>query len=287
MAEHDGGTVPPNTGAPTGTPDTTGTTPTTTNNSGTGTPDTQTPPTTPPTTEDPLTIDIKAAVQKARQEEKDKVYGRITQAETDAKAAREALADAQAQMKTLNETLNKMNAGSPPKTGEEPQKKAPPTSSEDIQKAIEAAARTTLERAEKEIFGPRLAILEKANQDLTTQLKTKDLDAYRKSLIEEHKEAIIPELVTGETKELLDESLVVAKQAFARIASALTQQQGDVANRAANRIPPLPSLNKGNAPDAQTSVFQLSDSEYAERREALLREASEQVRGSLSEQPLE
>lgn len=286
MAEHDGGAVPPNTGSPTGTtPQTDGTA----TGEG-GTPPTS-PPETPPTTPDPdpLTVDIKDAIQRARKEEKDKLYSRITQTETEVKAAREALEQAQEQNRKLTESLSKLTQGDGDKEGDKGGKGGESSvSADDIQRAIDAAARTTLERAEKEIFGPKLAALEEANKALQTQLKAKDLDAYKNSLIEANKEAIIPELVIGETKEELDNALVVAKQAFAKVAQTLTSRKEDVATHSANQIPPLPSLAKGNSPtDAPASVGQLTDEEYAEKRAALLREASEQVRGALAEQPTE
>lgn len=236
-----------------------------------------TPATTPETAPDPLTVDIQAAIEKARNDEKNKMYSRVERAETDAKAASQALAEAQLQLKSLTETVERLSKGGTKETTPDENKPAA-LSPETVQAMLEKQATALFEKAEKEIFGPRIAALTNESQALKKQLEARDLDAYRKSLIEKNQAQIIPELVQGSTKDELDTSLTLAKQAFARIADTLTRQTSQAAATASGTVPPLPATNPATTSPSSPAVTQLSDKEYQEKRAQYLREASEAMR---------
>lgn len=241
----------------------------------------------PAANEDPLSVDIKAAVQKARQQEKDKLYAELQRHQTEASAAKAQNAQLTAALEELNKKLGAIPAPSAaPETKEKVAPAAAPApTGADMEKLLNTAVTTALKRAEDTIFGPRIAALEAQVKQADAELKKRDLEAYRGDLIANNKEGIVPELVTGSTREELDLSLVRAKQAFAQIAKVVAEKVG--VNPAT--LLPLPPINGGagkvgNGTEVLSSVGAMSDTEYAAKRAEILKVASEAARAQLQSQ---
>jgi uncharacterized coiled-coil protein SlyX len=276
--------MPNNGGTVSVTPPTQTTTTTQTDGSG-GTPQPTTPPATPAQAQDPLTMDIDGLLKKARADEKTKLYTRIERAEAERDAARAQISTLTEKIEALSEKITASTSKeTPPKKADQP---------EDINAVIDAAARTTLERAEKEIFGPRIAELEARLAEQTQRAEQIDLDAYRKSLIDANRGTIIEELVTGTTRDALDEALIKAKQIFARTAEALKSRVDAATSSATGNIPPVPPVTQGTSqvaptgtdPLATLNVGKMTDKEYREKRAEILRQASAAARARIETQP--
>jgi hypothetical protein len=243
-----------------------------------------TPPATPPAppVEDPLAVDIKAALAKARQDEKDKQYAALEKVRGEKKAAEAQLTQAQETIASLTKQLEKTAIPATPP----PPKDSPEAIEKRLVAAAESVASAVLERAEKEIFGPKITALENQLADAKKQVERSELAAYRQTLIEANKGAIIPELVSGNSKQELDDALVTAKQSFARIAQSIQARQTVAVTTAGESLVPLPPTNAGGgSPQDQTpgpKVRGMSQSDYAKSREALLKDASEQARKALA-----
>jgi hypothetical protein len=218
--------------------------------------------------------DIKKLVEKVRKDEKDKQYSTIEKLRGELDAARGALSERDATIKNLAE---KKAEGKPP---EEKKTDPQPGLSEDKLNLVIAAA---LKRAEEEIFNPQLSKLQAQNDELKKTLEVKDLDEYRQSLISKNDGQIIPELVTGSTREELDTSLIQAKQIFARTAEALTKKAGGAADAAGRKMVPLPPANGSTPPGATTpGARNMSLVEWSKNREQMLKEASAAAREQIA-----
>ncbi len=239
-------------------------------------------------TPDPLTVDINAAIQKARTDEKQKQYSKIEGLNTDLAAVRGQLSEKDKQIADLTAALAKLDGGKPSgKPSDKPEEPDPNTpqgiTQDQLSAALDAATKNTMAKAE-ELFGGRITDLQAQNDKLQKDLQSKDLDAYRNSLISEHDSEIIPELVSGNTKEELDQSLIIAKQAFARTAEALNKQVGQSKDNARRTLPPVPNVNSGTDKiDANAgNIMGMSQEQYAKEREQLLAEASSLAKAALS-----
>jgi len=237
---------------------------------------------------DGLSADIDGLLKKARADEKAKMYSRIEKAEAERDAARTQIADLTEKISTLSEKIDAVTKkGTPAKPAEEGTGKG--MSEEELARTVQAVASTALERAEREIFGPRIAELEVKLAEQTARAAQIEVDAYRKSLIDANRGLIIEELVTGTTKDALDEALIKAKQIFARTAEALKSQAGDATRRATEGIPPVPPVNQGTSqvkpagtdPLSAMNVAGLTDAEYRTKRAEILKQASLAVKGNI------
>jgi hypothetical protein len=237
---------------------------------------------------DGLTADIDGLLRKARADEKAKMYSRIEKAEAERDAARTQIADLTEKISTLSEKIDAVTkGGTPAKPSEEGSGKG--MSDEELARTVQAVASTALERAEREIFGPRIAELEVKLAEQTSRAAQIEVDAYRKSLIDANRGLIIEELVTGTTKDALDEALIKAKQIFARTVEALKSQAGDATRRASEGLPPVPPVNQGISqvkpggtdPLTAMDVSSMTDAEYRSKRAEILKQASQAVKGHI------
>jgi hypothetical protein len=218
--------------------------------------------------------DIKKLIEKVRKDEKDKQYSTIEKLRGELDAARGALTERDNTIKNLAE--KKAETKQPEEKKTEPQAGL----SEDKLNLVIAAA---LKRAEEEIFNPQLSKLQAQNDELKKTLEVKDLDEYRQSLISKNDGQIIPELVTGSTREELDTSLIQAKQIFARTAEALTKKAGGAADAAGRKMVPLPPANGGTPPGATApGARNMSLAEWSKNREQMLKEASAAARDQIA-----
>lgn len=218
--------------------------------------------------QDSLTVDIKAAIEKARTQEKSKLRDQMAALEAAKEAAALNAATLSKQVSDLTAALAALKQ-EPAKKDEAPAAQQKPEITQDIlTKAVESA----LKRAEETIFSPQLMKLEEEAKALRAALEKRDLDAYRNQLIESNKDSIVPELVTGTTREEIDTSLVQAKQTFAKIAQALAAKM----SASGTVLPPAPKAGTpaSGTPSPLSSVSSMSQKDYAQRREELLRVAN-------------
>jgi hypothetical protein len=226
---------------------------------------------------DPLGIDIKAALEKARKQEKDKLYQQMQ-----AQDAR--LKELEENNKKLLEALSNKKAEEKPEPKPENKGEAKGIDEDAITRATEGAFKLAEQKFMK--------MLEEANgrvMALENQLKSNDISTYKNQLIEANKDAIIPELIVGTTREELDTSLITAKQAFARLEQRFGKLAGKenagsaAAPTAASITIPTPAVAGQAAPGAAKTVdvSRMSPAEYKSHREALLKAAAAETQRAL------
>jgi len=228
----------------------------------------------------PLTVDINAAIEKARQQEKQKLYGELERSKAEAAAARAQLANVNAALEAISKKEEELKKGQPEpiNKGNEPAPKGP-----DVDVLINTAITAALKKAEEMVFGPKISALEAQVSGYQKDLLARDLASYRESLIAANKDSIVPELVTGGTRDELELSLARAKQAFAQIAETVAATLGK------SGTIPLPPVSGGkgkvtNGTEVLSSVGSMSLAEYSAKRTELLKAASEAAKAAYSNQ---
>jgi hypothetical protein len=244
---------------------------------------------------DPLTLDINKAIEKARSQEKAKLYSQIEDLKKTSKTAEELATARDTENKTLKQRLadaeaklKELDGGG--EGGDDGKKKGKKTIDEEtLNKTIEATVNITAKK-----FQDALDAANKRVEELEKQNTTREIDTYKNQLISENKDVIIPELVTGSTREELDLSLITAKQVFANVAKRLNpkggdgngeQRKDDAAPASKLILPPVPNVNGGQSPGTPriVEVKALSDKDYKQSRNEILRAAAAEARKSLIE----
>ena len=145
---------------------------------------------------------VEAAEKQSSQKEKQKLYDTIEKLKLDLKEANQNLA----KFKQLEEEKRKQ---------EEELKKAMMT---DEQRRDEAIKKANLELEQLNLA------FEKLKQEMDEKLRLKDLEIYREKLISRANGRIIPELVTGNSIEELDESYRKAVERFNFIKNQVAEE---------------------------------------------------------------
>lgn len=230
-----------------------------------------------------LTADVKKLVENARKQEKEKLYPEIERLKAQLKE-KEQLLTTLANKSTKDDPANigkDTAAGTDGGDGDGEVKKKGTRglSGDDLDKIISSA----ISAAEKK-FKERLDESQNQIKALQQSITERDLTAYRDRLIAENDGAIIPEMVSGDSQEAIDQSLVLAKQAFARLTDKLkaggSAPDGGERSR---RTPPVPgssTRNKPGAADDGSDVSNLSIGDYAKQRAALLAKANASFKSS-------
>lgn len=237
---------------------------------------------------DPLTLDIKTAIEKARKQEKDKLYGEIEERKKAAKTAEDLAAARANEVKTLQQQIAELTAKvKPDGEGDEEKKKSKKAelNEEMLNKAIDAAVSATSKN-----FEGILSAAQKRIEELEKGNEAKDLNTFREELISKNKDYIVPELVTGTTRDEIEQSLVLAKQVFARVTQGMKKEKGAEGGgnapetKRTMQLPPVPNVNNQGAPGAprQVDVTQLSTKDYATNRADLLKAAAAAARESMA-----
>lgn len=244
---------------------------------------------------DPLKADINKLIENARKQEKEKLYGEITTLKETAKTHKELAEARAAELASLKAKFDEVSkkikpaddkGGEGDKGGDD--KKPAGLGEADVDRIVNATVAATAKQ-----FETALAEANAKIQELSTAREQETLSQYRERLISENKDYIVPELVTGTTREALDTSLVTAKQVFARLSKSLKPANGggDGGDGAALpettstlTLPPTPNVNNNGAPGAPTKVDvkRLSNKDYAANREALLKAAAAEARKALT-----
>lgn len=230
------------------------------------------PPTVTPTPPaDPLNTDIKKLIEKTRQEEKKKLYDELERARETAgenRALREQITQLQTQLKEV---------GTTPST-------VPPTPSgtpSPVDPVKLAAEITQKVRAE---FEAQTAPIVRQVQELQQENRALKLDGFRRAKLAEAGPEIIAAMVTGNTEQEIETSIVVAKQEFARIKQSIapaatatppTTPTAPTTPAPTPVAPASPTVIPGTSnPDGTTpeleNVRTMSPKEYAANREKIL-----------------
>jgi hypothetical protein len=197
---------------------------------------------------------LAAAVEKARKQEKDKLYAEIESAKERAKK--------------LEEDNAKLKAGTKPEL--------------DVDKIVASVTDTVAAKYEAKL--QEEAAARKALQD---RLDSADIAMLRTRLLSENAGTIIEDMVDGKTKEELESSLTRAKAAFAKVATRFAPKPETTPAPSAPTItlPPTPSVNSQGTPGPQAvEVSKLSLSDYRKNRQALLAAAKAQAMKDLGAQ---
>ena len=219
------------------------------------------------------TVNYEDLIAKARKDEKAKQYKTIEKLRKDLKTM------------TENNNSNLIRIGELEKENEELTKKLTSTNTGDSEavKTLReelATAQSKLETAESEL--KKLKESEVDESALRTQIENEvkaeyEVKNYRLELIAKNQDIIVPELITGTTKEELDASLETAKARSEQIRQQLgiTSQTQQTNNGSAfsNRMPAVSSPSAGSA-TATVSFEDLAklnpaSPEYAEMRKKL------------------
>lgn len=224
--------------------------------------------------ENPLATDIGKAIEKARQQERSKLYPELETLKGSNKALEARLQEQAALIAKLQEEGEGEGEGDQGKG----KKGVPGMSAADLEAIISRAVKVSEDK-----FKSDLDAAQKRISELEGGIKTRDLDAYRNRLISENQDTIIPELVQGQTQDDLDQALVVAKQAFARLQERLNNGKGNGDGPATQRQLPLPQSTQRQLPGGQGSVDvrTMSNEEYSKHRSDLLKAAGAEARKSL------
>lgn len=200
-----------------------------------------------PVKQQDTTINFETLIAKARQEEKEKLYPQIEKLKNEVANLTQKvndyilkLAEKDEQIKKLKEELQNLNAN--PDLTKEYNK---------LKKEVEEL------RAENE----------RLKQEYETKINSIELEYYKKEKIAELQGKLIPELVTGTTKEEIDASIELARKRYEEIIqSAISTQQNSYV---------IPPANPKNTPQTvidnmnYDDIMRLSPKEWAEVRKKL------------------
>jgi len=196
--------------------------------------------------------EVQEQVEKARKEEKDKLYPQLKELKDNMKAIQEVLAAERADKERIQKDAEK-------KAEDERKSKL-----SDQEKTLEA-----INKLEEQLNNERKE-RERLQRDLQKREEQNKLDTYRNRLIEQNKDKIIPELVTGKTVEELDNSLEVAKARFTELAERFKNERSETTrkNMPGPTNPDLEALDELELSKDLTQLDQdkyLSDPAYREK----------------------
>lgn len=163
-------------------------------------------------------INCEDLIAKARKEEKDKQYKKIKSLEADRDSAVKKQNELLLENASLKDEIQELNT------------KLSKASDGDIEAVVQLKDQLAQLQKEKEEVETELASL-KENADVSEEVENRiraeveeeyEVKLYRAELLAEHKDdLLVPELVTGTTKEELEESLASALERSAEIAEKL------------------------------------------------------------------
>lgn len=203
--------------------------------------------------------DIDAAREKARKDEKSKLYPEI---EKNKRAALEAQEKAEALEQELAKTqqqLSELRAGK-----------------SDEMASVSAEIQSLTEKLKKtEIAMERLA------DASASRIRQSELAAYRQSKIAEAKLDLFAELVVGDSEEAIDESIVVARK---KEEATKEKARADARKELGANVPTPRAPTSGNHGDPPVSaardrerIARLKGPDYQKARQELLQKAREEA----------
>jgi len=213
---------------------------------------------------DPLSQNIEDRISKARKEEKEKLYASLEKQKQEKEEADKRAKELEDRLKKLEEEKKKLDDAN--SDGDKKKKNADEIADvekrilERVAKAEQEAAATKLEAEQK------VAALQK-------ELEHKDLEAYKAKKLAEAGNTVVVELVSGATKEEIDNSIVRAQQAKARIVKEIEAARAGAGDEIKNRVPtpPGPQANLTQLTGTLTAdqIRKMSPTEWAQHRKSL------------------
>ena len=193
--------------------------------------------------------DVKTVIEKARQEEKEKLYDRIRGAK--------AVESENAALKIAMDKLEKESANLVKKIEDMSKKTSKPGDSGqvDTQVIIDETAKLVSQQMQANFKAERDQLVNQINT-LSNQLTATSLSSLREKLVAEANGKIIPELVRGDTEENLRTSVIEARRAYEKIVSQVGGNLPKPNASAAESAPSaaVPAANATMQPAAPTMV---------------------------------
>jgi DNA repair exonuclease SbcCD ATPase subunit len=219
---------------------------------------------------DPLSVDIEKRLAQARKEEKEKLYERLKEvqfekdkAAADLKAATESLDTLKAEQAEAAKKLEDQNTNN---------NNADALSSEKVQELVATAIEKQQAVAEQQIAAAK-AEADQQVKALQAQLTKAEVDAHRMNVLKENGDKIIPELVTGNTIEEINTSVLVARQAYERIFKTASTASAEAEAQVRDSVPSTPSrtltLNDQGSDLTAEQIRNMSPAQWQEHRAKL------------------
>ena len=210
-------------------------------------------------TEEEINQKVKESVESARKNEKDKLYSRIEELEKKAKESVEAAANLA-------------------KEKEEVEKKVM-----EEKERLEREKLSEIDRLKQDFKKSTDEIMSKVqevsskNEELAKNLKIKELEAVKSSIIAESNGEIIAEMITGSTPEEMRESAEKAKNTYKSLKEKFTPQPETPTQtpevKPTTINPPTPPISEGgsNAPLTPEVIAAMTPEEYLKHRTLIMK----------------
>lgn len=206
-------------------------------------------------------VDVMALIQSARKEEKDKLYTEIEGLKNKVKLAEQDAADKAAKIVELNTNISTLQSKltDSDKTHKE--------QLEALQKEVEELKTNKNKQGNEEVEKLQGLVndlnskIDKLQQDSEEKEKLLKLEVFKQEKIREAGDAIVPDIITGNTEEEILASIENSKKVFAKIAAKFGNTQ-------MNTVPSVIDDNffKDKSPE---EIARMSPKEYAEYRKTI------------------
>lgn len=209
--------------------------------------------------------EINKLIEKARKEEKEKLYPQLNEVKDEVKSLQELLREEKEEKERVKQEAE---------AKAEKQRQAKLSDSEKTLEAIKS-----LEEQLKEERAARLESDKRAEE----YRRGETIRQYRERAIQAVEGKLIPELVTGNTEKEIDESIELAKVRYEELLDELKEEVGDrVKHGMSTTNPDTEALEEEELEKSLSQVDQdkyLSDPEYREKIQNELQNAYEKASG--------
>lgn len=217
---------------------------------------------------DPLSKDIEERLAQVRKEEKDKLYSSMSSLKTEKERLEAAMKEQEAKLKAAEEAVQGLKGAQQHQEPTDPKS----VSADKVNEMLEAALERHQAIAEQQIAAAKQEAQEKVAA-LEAQLLKAELEAHRGNLLKQYGDKIIPEMVSGNTIEELNNSALVARQAYERIFKQAGAASAEAVNQVRESVPSAPSAKLssvgGEVELTAEQIKKLSPAEWKEYRSKL------------------
>ena len=208
--------------------------------------------------------DLTKAIEAARKEEKNKLYGQIEALKTADQTKATELELTKKKLEEANKILEASKSSEADKTKTIEQKLA----------EVDAKYKTEIENLRKQG--------EESEKRFAEALRIKELSAYRERRIREAGDSIIAEMVVGGTEAEIDEAIVKAKQTFEAYSAKVSEKVKKELNMPPGVNPP--GTTEQRSTDQSTNEFvrrvkSMSSKDWQAQRHKIAAEAGVTLRG--------
>ena len=185
--------------------------------------------------------EVKNSIQKAREEERTKLYDKINSLEEDVKNKDKELSDANEKEKEASKKVDSLQSEI------ETIKNNMKNGDVDVQSVIDETSKRISNEYEKKLEEERKKTSDRMSQ-LEQQNNKLSLERYRDKRVSEEggENALITAMVTGNTQDEIDQSIETAKNEFKKLQERFSSSRNDASDNAAN--------NGGGAPSSPPSI---------------------------------